>query len=59
MHVFFSQSCSADTHECLLNESWGQILNERPIWLGALVQKSQGEERGGEAGQRSSVEFGG
>lgn len=26
--------------EGLLNESWGQIFNERPIWPSALIQES-------------------
>lgn len=42
--MFSSQPCGAvrTPQERLLNESRGQTLNERPIWLGALVQKTQG-----------------
>lgn len=41
----------------LLNEFWGQIFNERPIWPGALIQESgtRGFAGGGVGKNRAAV----
>lgn len=41
----------------LLNESWGQIFNERPIWPSALIQESgaRGAAGGGAGKNRAAA----
>lgn len=53
--VFSSHSSNADTRECLLNESRGLKVNERPIWLGVWFTEVDGEEMEGKTGHLYEV----